>query len=109
MIGISTLGGWRADRDRVHNLAFWRRAEIAHLQRYLEAGGTTLRIRPARLSPARDPLEADSGSLSSRAISRVVKRPKWRVVADALAFLGDAETLSESDRRLARALLRREP
>jgi hypothetical protein len=34
----------------------------------------------------------------------------WRVIVDTVAaYLGDAEALSESDRRLARALLRREP
>lgn len=44
------------------------------------------------------------------AIGRVVKRPMWRVMVDAVAaYLGDGEALSESDRRLARALLRREP
>jgi predicted transcriptional regulator len=44
------------------------------------------------------------------AIGRVVKRPMWRVMVDAVAaYCGDGEALSESDRRLARALLRREP
>jgi predicted transcriptional regulator len=44
------------------------------------------------------------------AIGRVVSRPMWRVMVDAVAaYLGDGEALSESDRRLARALLRREP
>jgi hypothetical protein len=42
-------------------------------------------------------------------LSRVVRLPQWHVVADALsAYLGEGEALSENDRRLARALLRRE-
>ena len=44
------------------------------------------------------------------AISRVVKHPQWRVVADALsAYMGAGEGLSERDRGLVRGLLRREP
>jgi hypothetical protein len=42
------------------------------------------------------------------AISRVVDRPLWRVLADAVsAYLGDGAGLPESDRSLARGLLRR--
>jgi hypothetical protein len=42
------------------------------------------------------------------AIGRVVRRPAWRVIVDAVAaYLGDGPSLSESDRRLAHALLRR--
>ncbi len=42
------------------------------------------------------------------AISRVVDLPPWRVIVDAVAaYLGDGETLSESDRRLVQGLLRR--
>jgi hypothetical protein len=34
----------------------------------------------------------------------------WRVMVDAVAaYLGEGEPLSESDRRLGRTLLRREP
>jgi len=43
------------------------------------------------------------------AISRVVRLPQWRVVADALAaYIGAGEALSERDRGLVRGLLRRE-
>jgi hypothetical protein len=42
------------------------------------------------------------------AIGRVVNRPAWRVIVDAVAaYLGDEPSLSDSDRRLAHALLRR--
>jgi hypothetical protein len=44
------------------------------------------------------------------AISRVVRLPQWRVIADALAaYMGAGEALSERDRGLVRGLLRREP
>jgi hypothetical protein len=43
------------------------------------------------------------------AISRVVDRPLWRVLADAVAaYMGAGEALSERDRGLVRGLLRRE-
>ncbi len=43
------------------------------------------------------------------AIGRVVDRPAWRVVVDALAaYQGDIAVLSEADRRLVRGLLRRD-
>ncbi len=42
------------------------------------------------------------------AVSRVVSRPVWRIMVDAVAaYVGDGPPLSETDRRLARALLRR--
>jgi predicted transcriptional regulator len=43
------------------------------------------------------------------AIGRVVDRPLWRVLADAVAsYMGAVEALSERDRALVRGLLRRE-
>ena len=43
------------------------------------------------------------------AIGRVVGRPVWRVIVDAVAaYQGDAAGLSEADRRLVRGLLRRD-
>ena len=59
-----------------------------------------------RLFPVRLP---DDTLAALDAIGRVVDRPAWRVIVDAIAaYLGDAESLSESDRRLAHALLRRD-
>jgi hypothetical protein len=52
----------------------------------------------------------DAALANLDAISRVVRLPRWQVVADALsAYMGAGEALSENDQRLARALLRREP
>ena len=43
------------------------------------------------------------------AIGRVVDRPAWRVLADAIAaYWGAGEALSERDRGLVRGLLKRE-
>jgi hypothetical protein len=74
-------------------------------------GRPTTGIRPGekaseyRLFAVRLP---DDTRASLDAIGRVVDRPIWQVIVDAVAaYLGDAESLSESDRRLAHALLKR--
>ena len=52
----------------------------------------------------------DAALANLDAISRVVRLPRWQVVANALAaYIGAGQALSENDQRLARALLRREP
>jgi hypothetical protein len=75
-------------------------------------GRPTTGLRPGerssqyKLFPVRLP---DDTIAAIDAIVRVVDHPAWRVIVDAVAaYLGDTDTLSDRDRRLAHALLRRE-